>query len=143
GVSDRLTNAAGSVTSKVETDPLGTQVDDTANYNFSGNTNYNSSPNGFYGDPQQPQMCSLAGFPIPCSIAVHLVNVGMYDQSDLVFGNPWSIQNLQLTIGGGIQGGTSSQTVTAGDGRPYTLTNVSVGLSRTINFGGHARDFGY
>src|SRR5205085_6559922 len=99
GVSDRLTNAAGSVTSKVETDPLGTQVDDTANYNFSGNTNYNSSPNGFYGDPQQPQMCSLAGFPTPCSIAVHLVNVGMYDQSDLVFGNPWSIQNLQLTRG--------------------------------------------
>ena len=69
GTSMRLTNSSGTVTSKVETDPLGTQVDDTANYNFSGSSG-TFNPLGFYGDPQQANMgCTMDHVPTPCGMA--------------------------------------------------------------------------
>ena len=117
--SSRMTNASGTITSKVEQDPLGTKVDDEWSQ-WGGGTTYNSSPVGFYGDPRNPGMgCSVQNVPTPCNLATRLANSGMYRQSDVVFGNPWSLQNLQLTIGG------------------------NQGATETVNFGGHARDHGY
>jgi YD repeat-containing protein len=76
GVSMRLTNSSGTITSKVETDPLGTQVDDTANYNYSGGSGA-FNPMGFYGDPQQPNMgCSSDGVPTPCSMVAMSLRAG-------------------------------------------------------------------
>jgi YD repeat-containing protein len=68
GVSMRLTNSNGAVTSKIETDPLGTQVDDTANYNYSSGGSGGFNPNGFYGTPQMPNMgCTADGVPTSCA----------------------------------------------------------------------------
>ncbi len=73
GVSMRLTNGSGGVTSKVETDPLGTQVSDTSAFNQNGGGNgYGFNPNGFYGDPTMPSMgCYIDGVEAPCSMAIN------------------------------------------------------------------------
>jgi YD repeat-containing protein len=70
GASARLTDANGNVTSKVEVDPLGTQVSDSASYNYSGATGYVSSPAGFYGSGTQPHDCAVPGLgvSIPCGL---------------------------------------------------------------------------
>ena len=44
-----------SVTSKVETDPLGTVVDDSSLYNYGGGGG-GFNPMGFYGDPTKASM---------------------------------------------------------------------------------------
>jgi YD repeat-containing protein len=68
GVSMRLTNASGSVTSKVETDPLGTQVSDASEFNQNGGSGYGFNPQGFYGDPTLPNMgCRQDGFEADCN----------------------------------------------------------------------------
>jgi hypothetical protein len=96
-----------SVASKVETDPLGTVVDYSNSYMSGGG----SGPTqiGFYGTPQMPNMgCSVQGVPTPCGMAAHMVNVGMYDRSQVVFGDPaangslsgtWGLQNINYTLG--------------------------------------------
>jgi YD repeat-containing protein len=101
GVSMRLTNSSGIVTSKVETDPLGTQVSDSSAYNYNGGGNgYGFNPNGFYGDPTNANTgCSLSGLQMSCSQAQHLVEVGMYDRRKLVVGNPWSLNNMFAQMG--------------------------------------------
>lgn len=78
GVSTRLTSSSGTVTSKVETDPLGTQVADTSNYNYNGGGNgYGFNPNGFYGDPTMPNMgCSADGLPADCNWVQRMINSG-------------------------------------------------------------------
>ncbi len=78
GVSTRLVNAGGVVTSRIETDPLGTQVDDTQTYNYNGGGNgYAFNPNGFYGDPQQPNMgCMADGAPADCGWVARQINNG-------------------------------------------------------------------
>ncbi|MDT4967431.1 MAG: hypothetical protein QOJ64_2168 [Acidobacteriota bacterium] len=79
GVSNRLTNGSGTVTSKIETDPLSVQVDDSANYNYNGGGNgyaYNGS--GFYGSPQVPDMgCMSDGVPTSCSMVIRQINAGV------------------------------------------------------------------
>jgi len=99
--------SSGTVASKVETDPLGTVVDYSNSYMSGGG----SGPTqiGFYGTPQMPNMgCSVQGVPTPCGMAAHMVNVGMYDRSQVVFGDPaangslsgtWGLQNINYTLG--------------------------------------------
>src|SRR5262249_17767300 len=57
-------------TSKVEVDPLGTQVSDSASYNYSGATGYVSSPAGFYGSGNQAHDCAVPGLgvAVPCGL---------------------------------------------------------------------------
>ena len=76
GVSMRLTNSSGGVASKVETDPLGTQVSDTSAFNQNGGGNgYGFNPNGFYGDPTMPSMgCTGNGSATDCSYVMHDLN---------------------------------------------------------------------
>lgn len=78
GVSMRTTNSAGTVTSRTETDPLGTVVDDTAAYNSNGGGNgYSFSPTGFYGNPTMPNMgCTLDGVMADCNHVQRLLNIG-------------------------------------------------------------------
>jgi YD repeat-containing protein len=78
GVSMRLTNGSGGVASKIETDPLGTQVDDTSVFNQNGGGNgYAFNPNGFYGDPAQPDMgCTEGGVPTPCNLVQASLRAG-------------------------------------------------------------------
>src|SRR5260221_7799287 len=65
----RLTNGSGGVASKVETDPLGTQVSDASEFNQNGGgSGYGLNPQGFYGDPTMPNMgCSEGGFDADCN----------------------------------------------------------------------------
>jgi YD repeat-containing protein len=86
GTSNRTTNSAGTATSKVETDPLGSTVDDTAAYNYSGSTGYNSNPLGFYAAGNQYSSCGVPGLgvAVPCSM-VHRRALG------------WGIGILQIT----------------------------------------------
>jgi YD repeat-containing protein len=129
GVSRRLTNSSGTVTSKVETDPLGTQVDDTANYNYSGGGSGGYNPMGFYGTPQMPNMgCSVQSVPTPCSMATHMVNVGMYKPDQVLFGAPGTngslsgfggLANIDYRIGGR---GNPSNAITS-HGRGYAFEN--------------------
>jgi len=142
GVSMRLTNSTGSVTSKIETDPLGTQVDDTATYNYNGGNNgYSFNPNGFYGDPTNPHTgCSLGGVEMDCNQAtqVHDEECRMGRGCPaLVVGNPWGLNNMSLELGIvkpitvhlssgpgtsiGVGGGTSS----GGSWQPGTQWEVS------------------
>jgi hypothetical protein len=66
------------VTTKVETDPLGTQVDDTSAYNQNGGGNgYGFNPMGFYGDPTMPNMgCRMDGVPADCNMVQRQINSG-------------------------------------------------------------------
>jgi YD repeat-containing protein len=74
--SSRLASASGAVTSKVETDPLGTKVDDEWSQWGSGTT-FNSSPNGFYGDPRMPDMgCTIDRHPASCEQVQRAMNAG-------------------------------------------------------------------
>ena len=78
----RLTNSSGGVTSKVETDPLGTQVSDSSAFNQNGGGNgYGFNPNGFYGDPTMPNMgCSEDGFEADCNKVQHDLRDGVSAQ---------------------------------------------------------------
>jgi len=69
GVSMRLTNSSGAVSSKIETDPLETQVSDSSEFNYNGGgSGYGLNPNGFYGDPTMPNMgCREDGFEADCN----------------------------------------------------------------------------
>lgn len=68
----RLANASGTVTSQIETDPLGTAVDTTATFNYNGSQGYNSNPLGFYGDPVSPNLgCTGNGTASDCSQQMH------------------------------------------------------------------------
>ena len=62
GSSNRTTDQSGAVTSKVETDPLGTKTDDSATYNYNGATSNNVNPIGFYGNGADPRSgCGSGG----------------------------------------------------------------------------------
>lgn len=63
GVSKRETNSQGTVTSKVEEDPLNRLTDSTSTYNFDGNQNYNNNPGGFYTPQNQNGGCGQYGMP--------------------------------------------------------------------------------
>ena len=146
GVSRRLTNSSGTVTSKVETDPLGTQVDDTANYNYSGGGSGSYNPMGFYGTPQMPNMgCSVQSVPTPCSMATHMVNVGMYKPDQVLFGAPGTngslsgfggLANIDYRIGGR---GNPSNAITS-HGRGYAFENGYLWMNdQTPNSGDRGR----
>lgn len=138
GISMRLTNSSGTVTSKVETDPLGTQVDDTANYNYSGGGGGGFNPNGFYGTPTNPNTgCTLGGMAMSCSQAMRLVESRAYDRRELVVGNSWSLQNMFAQMGNPLvaisgrtefyvrQQGQQNGVVTYGDQGMGALANQS------------------
>ena len=82
GASMRITNVSGAVVSRIETDPLGTQVDDTFNYNYNGGGNgYGFNPNGFYGDPTRPNMgCKADGVPADCNWVARQIRNGVQVQ---------------------------------------------------------------
>jgi hypothetical protein len=78
GVSMRLTDSTGTVTSKVETDPLGTQVSDASEFNQNGGgSGYGFNPNGFYGDPTMPDMgCTEGNVPVSCNLVQTSLRTG-------------------------------------------------------------------
>jgi YD repeat-containing protein len=81
GVSTRLTNASGQVTSKVEMDPLSVQVSDSPDYNYGGSVGYIANPNGFYGTPTLPDMgCYMDGVPAPCNMVQSALRQGTATQ---------------------------------------------------------------
>ena len=150
----RLTNGSGGVTSKVETDPLGTQVSDTSAFNQNGGgSGYGFNPQGFYGDPTMPDMgCRYDGVPTPCSMAAHAAEAerSVGRTPDVVFGNPWDVRNLQMTIGGNsyqFDHGPFITTITPGGAPPapagITLTRPFATPGRTISMGNVGADMGY
>jgi YD repeat-containing protein len=79
GASMRLTNSTGAVTSRIETDPLETQVSDSSAYNYNGGgSGYGLNPNGFYGDPTMPNMgCRQDGFEADCNKVMRDLSEGI------------------------------------------------------------------
>jgi YD repeat-containing protein len=118
--SNFMLDAAGASVSHVELDPLGTTVDPN-------NPSYSQNPMGFYGGPGlQGTYCRVnnLGISVPCSLAQMLNGMnfgatvtingdqvplsmaqGMAEigymgitQQDILFGNPWDLQNMRLTF---------------------------------------------
>lgn len=82
GVSMRMTNSVGTVTTRIETDPLGTIVDDTQTYNYNGGGNgYAFNPIGSYGTPTMPSMgCTMDGVPTACGMVMNALRGGAAEQ---------------------------------------------------------------
>jgi hypothetical protein len=76
GTSQQMVSVAGQMTSRVETDPLGTIVENP-NPSSGGGAVYNTNPLGFYGTPQAPSMgCRMNGVETPCSMVMSALQSG-------------------------------------------------------------------
>jgi hypothetical protein len=112
--SNFMLDASGASVSHVELDPLGTTVDPN-------NPSYSQNPMGFYGGPGLQgtycrvnnlgisvpcsladmlnshnfnQMVTVNGEEMPLSMAQGLADIGWINQNDIIFGNPWDLNNV-------------------------------------------------